>query len=85
MQRHLIARAAFPVAVEVQGHKMQWSGLVQGLEQQVPAALSPSPAGLDIIFYFPCLLFSLSAWQQRKLSVKGTFVCCVQGMERLRE
>lgn len=57
MQRHLIARAPFPMAVEVQGHKMQSSGLVQGLEQQVPAALSPSPAGLYIIFDFPACCF----------------------------
>lgn len=44
------------MAVEAQGHKMQSSGLVQRLvvlwrEQQVPASLSPSPAGIYIYYY----------------------------------
>lgn len=85
MQRRLIARAPFPMAVEAQGHKMQSSRLMQRLvvlwlEQQVPASLSPSLAGVCIyIYFFSCLLFSLSPWQQRKVSVKGTFLCAAMG------
>lgn len=48
------------MAVEAQGHKMQSSGLVQQLvvlqlEQQVPASLSPSPAGF--FFFVPFFFF----------------------------
>lgn len=57
------------MAVEVQGHKMQSSGLVQGLEQQVPAALSPSPAGLDIVFYSLCSLAAEEAEREKHLPV----------------
>lgn len=83
MQRQLIARAQFPMAVEAQGHKTQSSGLVQRLvvlrlEQRVPASLSPSLAGIYIIF-FPCLLVSFSPWQQRKVSMKGIFLCAAPG------